>query len=103
MAEQRRFPRAAWLVEAKVFCRDQNVHWNVRLTDISEGGCFVDTMVPLEIGSAVLLKVNDETGELQLPGKILYGQQTIGSAIKFDPLEPHLRLRLLTILAARMG
>ncbi len=103
MSELRRFPRVTWLVEAQVFFRDENLHWDVRLTDISEGGCFVDTLVPLGPGSSVLLKVNDETGELQVPGKILYGQQTIGSAIAFDPLDPYVRLRILKILAARSG
>lgn len=101
--DKRRFPRANWLVEAQVYHRNEDVHWDVRLTDISEGGCFVDTLVPLGPGSAVIVKVKDASGELQVPGKILYGQQTIGSAICFDPLEPSTRLRILKIVADRAG
>ncbi len=103
MTDKRRFPRVTWLVEAQVHYRDEDVHWDVRLTDISEGGCFVDTLVPLGPGSAVIVKVKDSTGELQVPGKILYGQQTIGSAISFDPLEPSTRLRIQKIIAERAG
>ena len=103
MSEQRQSPRVTWLVEAQLWCRDQDVHWNVRLTDISEGGCFVDTMVPLEPGSAVSVKVTDGSGEMEIPGKVLYGQQTIGSAIMFEALEPHLRLRIQKILSTLTG
>lgn len=93
--------RASWLVEAQVWCRDEEVYWDVRLTDISEGGCFVDTLVPLTEGAPVALKVNDGSGvPLELPGKILYGQPTIGSAIGFDPLTPEQLVRVRKVIAA---
>jgi len=98
--EKRRHPRVSWLVEAQVWCRDEDVHWDVRLTDISEGGCFVDSLVPLAENSAVVIKVKDGTGLMEIPGKILYGQPTIGSAISFDPLPPELRLRIQKIIVA---
>ena len=65
-----------------------------------KGGCFVDTLVPLEEGSPVSLKVNDGSGSLEIPGKILYGQPTIGSAIAFEPLDDSLRLRVQKIIAS---
>ncbi len=99
MSEKRRSPRGSWIVEAQVWCRDEDVHWDVRLTDISEGGCFVDTLVPLSEGAPVSLKVKDSNGTMEIPGKILYGQPTIGSAIGFDPLDAHLRLRIGKIIA----
>ena len=99
MSDKRQHSRVSWLVEAQILCRDEDVHWNVRLTDISEGGCFVDTLVPLEEGSPVSLKVDDGGEPLELPGKILYGQPTIGSAIAFDPIDNSLRLRIQKIVA----
>ena len=99
MSDKRHHSRVSWLVEAQIWCRDEDVHWNVRLTDISEGGCFVDTLVPLEEGSPVSLKVDDGGGPLELPGKIPYGQPTIGSAIAFDPIDNSLRLRIQKIVA----
>lgn len=103
MSDKRRHPRVPWLVEAQIWCRDEDVHWNVRLTDISEGGCFVDTLVPLSEGSMVSVRVQDGSGTIELPGKILYGQPTIGSAISFDPLPPELRLRIQKIIASTGG
>ena len=103
MSDKRKFPRASWLVEGQVWCRDEDVHWNVRLTDISEGGCFVDTLVPLTEGAAVSVKVKDSSGMIEIPGKILYGQPTIGSAIGFEPLPPELRLRIQQIMASAGG
>ena len=99
MSDKRQHTRVSWLVEAQLWCRDEDVHWNVRLTDISEGGCFVDTLVPLEKGSSVSLRVADDTGSMEIPGKILYGQPTIGSAIIFEPLDNSLRLRIQKIVA----
>lgn len=103
MSDKRQHPRAAWLVEAQIWCRDEDVHWDVRLTDISEGGCFVDTLVPLSEGSAVSLRVKDGSGTIEIPGKILYGQPTIGSAIAFEPLDANLRLRINKIIAQAGG
>ena len=103
MSEKRRHPRAPWLVEAQVWCRDEDVHWDVRLTDISEGCCFVDTLVPLTEGSAVAVKIKDSSGTMEIPGTILYGQPTIGSAIAFDPLDDSLRPRIQKIIAGAGG
>lgn len=103
MSEKRKYPRAPWLVEAQIWCRDEDVHWDVRLTDISEGGCFVDTLVPLSEGSKVSLKVRDATGPMEISGRILYGQPTIGSAIAFDAPDPNTTLRLRKIVAASGG
>src|SRR5687767_4134471 len=97
-SEKRRFPRVNWLTEARILCRDEDVNWNVRLTDISEGGCFVDTLVPLTEGSPVSLQVTDAMGTLDLPGKILYGQPTIGSAISFDPMDATTLARLRRVI-----
>ena len=100
MSEKRQHSHVSWIVEAQVWCRDEDVHWNVRLTVISEGGCFVDTLVPLDDGSLVSLKVDDGSGSLEIPGMILYGQPTIGSAIAFDPMNTSLRLRIQRIIAS---
>jgi len=103
MSDKRQYPRAPWVVEAQLWCRTENVHWNVRLTDISEGGCFVDTVVPLTEGSPVSLKVQDSSGTMEIPGRILYGQPNIGSAIAFEPLDDNLRLRLQKVIEGSGG
>ena len=100
MSEKRQQPRVSCRVEAQVWGPDKDVHWDVRLTVISEGGCLVDTLVPLEDGSPVSLKVNDGGGSLEIPGKILCVQPSIGSAIAFDPMDTSLRLRIQKIIAS---
>lgn len=103
MSDNRRFPRISWIVEATLRSCTEDVHWKVRLTDISVGGCFVDTVVPLEAGSQVELKLTDNLGVMELPGKILYGQPFIGSAIAFDELDEPLRQRLEKAVAGVGG
>ena len=73
---------------------------NVHLTVIGDGGCFVDTVVPLEDGSLVSLKVKDDSGSMEIPGKILYVQPGFGSAIAFDPMDTSLRQRIEKIIAS---
>ncbi len=100
MSDKRKFPRVTYLIEAQVWCVAEDVHWDVRLNDIGEGGCFVDTLVALTDGSPVQVRVKDADGlTLEIPGRILYGQQTIGSAIAFDPLTPELRSRVQKMIA----
>ena len=101
MSDKRQLPRVNWFIEAKVFCLDENIHWNVRLTDISEGGCYFESTVPLEPGLKVALKIDDGDLKLEIPGQILYGQTGIGSAMQFDPLAANLREQILQIIASR--
>ena len=103
MSDNRRHPRISWIVEATLRSCTEDVNWNVRLTDISVGGCFVDTVVPLEAGSRVALKLTDNSGVMELPGKILYGQPYIGSAIAFEELDEQLRQRLESAIAGVGG
>ena len=100
MSEKRQHRRVSCLVEAQIWFRDKDVHWNVRLTAVGEGGCFVDTVVPLENGSLVSLKVKDDSGSMEIPGKILYVQPGFGSAIAFDPMDTSLRQRIDKIIAS---
>ena len=100
MSEKRQHRRVSCLVESQVWCRDKDVHWDVQLTAIGEGGCFADTVVPLENGSLVSLKVKDDSGSMEIPGRILYGEPTIGSAITFDPIDTSLRQRIEKIITS---
>jgi hypothetical protein len=84
MNEKRQGERLNWSAEAKLFCVDDKTEVVVRLTDISEGGCFIDTIVPLSAGARVILRVNSGGHVLEAPGTILYVQPSIGSAIQFD-------------------
>ena len=101
MGEKRRLKRVNWFVEAKIHCVEMDLFWNVRLTDISEGGCFVDTIVPLDAGTKITLMVKDDAHTLDVPGRILYVNPGFGSAIEFDPLEPDLRSKILAIMQSR--
>ena len=100
MSEKRQHRRVCCVVEAQVWGPDKDVHWDVRLTVIGEGGGFVDTVIPLENGSLVSLKVKDDSGSMEIPGRILYGEPTIGSAITFDLADTSLRQRIEKIITS---
>jgi hypothetical protein len=101
MSEKRQSERVAWRTDAEVHCQNEDVSWKMNVADISEGGCFVDSMVPLSEGTAVLVKFRMPGGPmLEVPGQIVYGQQGIGSAIKFNQLPPGTEAAIRNLMAS---
>jgi len=54
-----------------------------RITDLSEGGCFVDSVTQPPVGQVVLISIAIGPGEIQLPAEVLYGESHQGFAVRF--------------------
>ena len=46
------------------------------------------------------MKVKDDSGSMEIPGRILYGEPTIGSAITFDLADTSVRQRIEKIITS---
>jgi hypothetical protein len=57
-----------------------------RISDISLGGCFVQTMAQPAAGESVSVRVTISDQTFDLPGVVLYVDTTMGFAVKFSPL-----------------
>jgi len=99
--EKRRFPRHPFIAEVRF--RSDSPPVMARIADISEGGIFIDTVVPLSEGSMVTVSFYLPDGHPDTPfegsGKVAWTQTTVGVGIEFDNLDEGNRERLKKFLA----
>ena len=69
-----------------------------RVTDLSDGGCYVDTLGEAQIGEVLAFKLQLPDGEwLQLTGEVAHQTPPLGFGLRFVDLtdEQHKKLRSL--------
>jgi len=72
----------------------------VQIYDLSEGGCFVNSMQEQSVGREVVLEiVLPHEGPVTLTAETLYTRPGFGFAARFTHVEPHVRVKLRRQLA----
>ena len=69
-----------------------------RVTDLSEGGCYVDTMGEAQVGEVIAFKLQLPDGEwFELNGEVAHQSSPLGFGLRFVKLtdEQHKKLRSL--------
>jgi len=83
--DNRNFERRSFLAEIRYISDSPEL--TARISDISVGGLFVDTVNPLDLGAAVKFKLTlpgDAGGrEIEGEGKVTWRQETVGMGIQF--------------------
>jgi hypothetical protein len=59
-----------------------------RCSDLSMGGCYVDTLVPFAIGSVVRIRVEHDTRELVSMAVVTYAHLSLGMGLRFTEMKP---------------
>jgi uncharacterized protein (TIGR02266 family) len=57
-----------------------------RVTDVSEGGLFIDTPVPSEVGTPLTLRFLLDGEPVTAEGTVVYAQRFIGMGVEFTSL-----------------
>jgi len=86
--------RHAFTASAEVIDLSSGARFSTRTTDLGPGGCFVDTLVPLPIGSRVRVTVHKGKTQLESDGSVVYSQTGLGMGIEFDALAATQRIAL---------
>jgi PilZ domain len=95
IAEERRSgDRHSFTASAEVIEISSGARFSTRMTDLSHGGCFVDTMVPFPVGSKVHIKVHQGKNEFETDGMVVYSQHGLGMGVAFDAVDPERRKAL---------
>lgn len=73
-----------------------------RITDLSEGGCFVDSLGQAQVGEVLNLKLQLQNGDcLELTGEVAHHMPPMGFGVRFVDLSPdqleHLRSLLFDL------
>ena len=59
-----------------------------RIADISEGGIFIDTPVPSEVGTPLSLRFSLDGEAIEAEGRVAYSQPYIGMGVEFTEISP---------------
>jgi len=59
-------------------------NYSARITDLSEGGCYVDTLGEAQVGEILCLKLQLQNGDwLELTGEVAHQMPPLGFGIRF--------------------
>ena len=75
-----------------------------RITDVSEGGCFVDTTGEAQIGERLTVRIQLPEGSvLELTGEVAHESRPIGFGLRFVDLSDEQREQLRSFLSSLAG
>jgi len=94
-AERRKMHHLPLTTAAEVIDLDSQARFSVRTTDVGPGGCFLDAVFPLPVGSSVRVILHQGLKDFHADGKVVYSQPGIGMGVAFDELDSEQRLSLL--------
>ena len=69
-----------------------------RVSDLSPGGCFVDTIATATVGEVVSLELKTGSGDLDLTGEVAYILNGVGFGIKFVGLSNETSAKLQSFI-----
>ena len=79
-------------------------NYSARITDLSEGGCYVDTLGQAQVGEVLSLKLQLQNGDwLELTGEVAHQMPPLGFGIRFVNLNSEQLERLRSALAGAQG
>lgn len=87
-AERRGTIRHQITVSADVIEVKSGTRFSTRTTDLGPGGCFVDTLMPLPVGSTVRTRLHKDSVSFEALGKVTFSQTGLGMGIAFDEMPP---------------
>ncbi len=84
---RRKLPRFELVAEAEVDeARRGGSRLHVRISELSAGGCYVDTLNPLPPASEILLRIQHGGVACALPGTVIYVHPGLGMGVRFSDL-----------------
>lgn len=85
--EQRREPRYPFIASAELFEENSRSRMSTRISDLSLGGCYVDTINPLPDGTPVRLKIFTETHSFEARATVVYSHPHLGMGMRFGEVQ----------------
>jgi hypothetical protein len=102
-AERRGADRHIFTASAEVVDMATGARFSTRTTDLGPGGCFVDTLSPLPVGSQVHVSVRKGQTHFRSEGTVVYSQDGLGMGIEFASLDATQEKALTTWLSELTG
>jgi hypothetical protein len=87
-AERRRHSRYPFTATLEAFEPTSQARIQGRTADLSEGGCYVDTMSPFPPGTSVRVRVSREKRTFESQATVVYAVSGMGMGLRFEAIEP---------------
>jgi len=85
--ERRVYPRVKVKVPVELFAPDSDVPQRGATSDISEAGCYIETMFPFPVGTTLEMSLQLE-GTLLAVGRVVTCDPQVGNGIEFARMLP---------------
>lgn len=89
--ERRRMARYSFSAVAEVFDLRSQSRVVGRCSDLSMGGCYVDTLAPFPVSSALRIVIQHDSREFQAMAVVGYCHISMGMGIRFTEIKPEFR------------
>jgi Tfp pilus assembly protein PilZ len=97
--DRRNLSRRACSLGAEVYRADSKVPFRCNLSDISSGGCYVETTDPFPVGTEVMIVVRTHELKLSVAGKVQSAHRAFGMGIRFNLTTEDERRRVQELIA----
>jgi hypothetical protein len=88
-AERRSHPRYTFTATVEAMDRGTRAKSNGRTSDLSRGGCYVDTISPFPVGTIVKLRLARNKRTIELEARVVYSQVGMGMGLAFGTILPN--------------
>ena len=83
-----RTPRYAFSASAEAVHLQADTRLSGRVSDISRGGCYVDTINPFPVGAEVKIRIVRDNLSFVAMGRVLYASAGFGMGLAFTKIDP---------------
>jgi hypothetical protein len=87
-AERRQHARYAVSATLEAVELQSKARFNGRISDLSRGGCYVDTMTSLSVGAILKLRISREGSSFESKAKVMGSAAGMGMSLMFTDTEP---------------
>jgi hypothetical protein len=81
--ERRKQARYSFTATADVYELRSQLHVNGRCSDLSSGGCYIDTLSPLAVGAVVSMRIMREKRACEVSAIVTYSHPSMGMGLAF--------------------
>jgi hypothetical protein len=86
--DRRTFPRHHFTAAAEALDAQHRTRMNARTSDLSKGGCYVDTFSPFPLKTGVKLRITREKASFTAEAKVVYSKIGMGMGLAFTSVDP---------------
>jgi hypothetical protein len=86
--DRRNSPRFAFIANGSLCEEKTDTRLNLRVSEISKTGCYVDMMNPLPCGTPIRLSIAAGGDQFEANAKIIYAVEHMGAGVHFEGIDP---------------